>query len=58
MATTKIGEITARDVWPYLNISEQGRCNEIAPTRLRTDYTEITHGYLMSPGFQPYCDDS
>ncbi len=33
------------------------RSHETALTRLRTGHTRLTHGYLMSRGVQPYCDD-
>lgn len=57
LATTKMGEITARAVRPWSNTCVRGRRDEAALARLRTGHTRLTHGYLMSRGIQPYCDD-
>lgn len=57
MAHIKMGKITTRSLrpWSYSNICS--RRNEIALTRLRTDHTRVTHGFLMSRGVQAYYND-
>ena len=41
--------------WDYSNIRE--RRLQTALARLRIGHTRLTHSYLMSGEFQPYCDD-
>ena len=55
--TSKMGEITrtVSQPWSYAGIRD--RRSQTALTRLRTGHTRLTHGYLMSRGVQPYCDD-
>ena len=55
--STKMGEITRTVVQPWTYAHVKGRRAETALARLRTGHTRLTHGYLMSGGVQPYCDD-
>lgn len=54
MATTKMGEVIARAVRPWLSSLLQELHNETASTRLRTGRTHFTRGYFMSQGVQRY----
>ena len=54
---TKMGEVTRTVVRPWTYAHVRGRRAETALARLRTGHTRLTHGYLMSGGVQPYCDD-
>lgn len=56
-ATSKMGEITRTVSRPWSYESVRDRRSQTALTRLRTGHTRLTHGYLMSRGVQPYCDD-
>ena len=54
---SKMGEITRTVVQPWNYAHVRGRRPETALARLRTGHTRLTHGYLMSSGAQPYCDE-
>ena len=56
-ATSKMGEVT-RSVshhWSYTHI--QDRRSQTCLARLRIGHSRLTHSYLMSRDYQPYCDD-
>ena len=55
--TSKMGEVTrtVSHPWNYSKIRE--RRLQTALTRLRIGHTRLTYSYLMSGGYQPYCDD-
>lgn len=55
--TSKLGKLT-RNVsppWSYTDIPD--RRSQTALSRLRIGHTRLTHGFLMSGDYQPYCDD-
>ena len=52
-----MGAITARVVSPWSYAHIRGHCRETALAQLRTGHTRLTHGFLMSRGVEPYCDD-
>ena len=56
-ATSKMGEVTrtVSHPWDYSNIRE--RRLQTTLTRLRIGHTCLTHSYLMSGEYQPYCGD-
>lgn len=56
-ATSKMGEVTRTVYHPWSYTDVRDRRSQTALTRLRTGHTRLTHGYLMSRGVQPYCDD-
>lgn len=56
-ATSKMGAITARTVSPWSYAHVRGHCRETVLARLRTGHTRLTHGFLMSRGVVPYCDN-
>ena len=52
-----MGEVTrtVSHPWDYINIRE--RRLQTALARLRIGHTRLTHSFLMSGEYQPYCDD-
>ena len=52
-----MGAITARAVSPWSYAHVRGRCRETVLARLRTGHTLLIHGFLVSRGVEPYCDD-
>lgn len=54
----KMKEITARAVRPWSYSHVKNRKIQTTLVRLRIGHTRYTHGFLMSQGVQPYCDDS
>ena len=56
-ATSKMGEVTrtVSHPWDYSIILERRLQTSLA--RLRIGHTCLTHSYLMSGEYQPYCDD-
>ena len=56
-ATLEMGEVTktVSHLWDYTNVRE--RRLQTALARLRIGHTRLTHSYLMSGEYQPYCDD-
>lgn len=57
MAANKMDEITSRIYCPWTYAQVRGRHLESALARLRTDHTDLSHGYLMPQRVQPLCDN-
>ena len=55
-ATSKMGEVTrtVSHPWDYTNVRE--RRMQTALACLRIGHTRLTHSYLMSGEYKPYCD--
>ena len=57
VGTTKMGEVTSTTYHPWTYIHVRERHTETALARLRVGHSRLTHGYLMSRGPQPFCED-
>lgn len=56
-ATTKMFELTRSVSPPWTYTGVRNRRHQTALVRLRIGHTRLTHGFLMSRDYQPYCDD-